>query len=496
MTSPITVAPVELTAAGAAVLAVSNAVGIQLSQLLTTLAECGGMCGNDPAGIVGGRSVDKTSSALMESITGIVNGTARIGDAIKAAAANHANADHASDIAEGEATPYPFPEETCARPVEYPPSSVGDLGGPFFADIVRSLVGMIAPNGHQDKLRSAAAEWRAMAVQCGMAATDLSAPQQVVEQQTMDESASIVQSLTAIEEALTTTRESCASLATKLDEFAQHLDIVHSALRDLVSSASNPVSLVGDVVGSIVGDDDSLLDDIKTVLGNFATEISALGTLIAAEAQAALDVAQSVAKYAGIILYNVAADLVNVVASFGNAIQEDPLRMGTDLAVTAAGAALTILGAGGEIGGLALDASVVGAAVGIPVGVVSTGAVAAGVAVAGAGIIDAANTIDTHSISPMARKSPGGGGRAVNYTPPPKNLTAFPEASRATPKTPVQGGGGLRKRWKDAKGNIYEWDSQHGTVEKYNKRGIHQGEYDAETGKMTKPADSTRTVEP
>jgi len=54
--------------------------------------------------------------------------------------------------------------------------------------------------------------------------------------------------------------------------------------------------------------------------------------------------------------------------------------------------------------------------------------------------------------------------------PPPKELTAFPALKPVKPKTPVQGGGGLRKRWKDETGNIYEWDSQHGTVEKYNKR--------------------------
>ena len=83
-----------------------------------------------------------------------------------------------------------------------------------------------------------------------------------------------------------------------------------------------------------------------------------------------------------------------------------------------------------------------------------------------------------------------------NYIPPPKNITGIPDLSPARPKTPVQGGGGLRKRWKDKKGNIFEWDSQHGTLEKYNKRGKHQGEFNPETGEQTKPADKTRKVEP
>ncbi|MGF6285115.1 colicin E3/pyocin S6 family cytotoxin [Pseudomonas silensiensis] len=82
------------------------------------------------------------------------------------------------------------------------------------------------------------------------------------------------------------------------------------------------------------------------------------------------------------------------------------------------------------------------------------------------------------------------------YYPAPKGLTAFPNATRATRKTPIKGGGGLRKRWKTPNGKIFEWDSQHGAVEMYDKRGRHLGEYDPTTGEQTKPADNTRKVEP
>ncbi|WP_282367409.1 colicin E3/pyocin S6 family cytotoxin [Pseudomonas sp. PS02290] len=82
------------------------------------------------------------------------------------------------------------------------------------------------------------------------------------------------------------------------------------------------------------------------------------------------------------------------------------------------------------------------------------------------------------------------------YHPPPKELAAFPDAKVAPRKTSIKGGGGLRKRWKTQAGEIFEWDSQHGTVEKYNKRGKHLGEFDVETGTQTKSADSTREVEP
>lgn len=82
------------------------------------------------------------------------------------------------------------------------------------------------------------------------------------------------------------------------------------------------------------------------------------------------------------------------------------------------------------------------------------------------------------------------------YIPAPRSLPAFPGAQPVRPKTPVKGGGGLRRRWKDQKGNIYEWDSENGRVEKYDKRGRHLGEFDPDTGEQTKPAEPTRRVEP
>ncbi|MFI8479841.1 colicin E3/pyocin S6 family cytotoxin [Pseudomonas sp. NPDC078700] len=82
-----------------------------------------------------------------------------------------------------------------------------------------------------------------------------------------------------------------------------------------------------------------------------------------------------------------------------------------------------------------------------------------------------------------------------SYHPAPKGLTAFPDAVKVDSKTRVQGGGAVRKRWRDPKGRIYEWDSQHGAVEVYDKQGKHLGEFDHMTGEQTKPAKPGRNVE-
>ncbi|PKM46850.1 MAG: hypothetical protein CVV05_00090 [Gammaproteobacteria bacterium HGW-Gammaproteobacteria-1] len=62
-------------------------------------------------------------------------------------------------------------------------------------------------------------------------------------------------------------------------------------------------------------------------------------------------------------------------------------------------------------------------------------------------------------------------------------------------KTPVQGGGPLRKRWLDDEGNIYEWDTRHGTVEKYTRTRKHLGEFDADTGELLSDAIPGRIVQ-
>ncbi|MDZ5602964.1 colicin E3/pyocin S6 family cytotoxin [Pseudomonas sp. RP23018S] len=81
-----------------------------------------------------------------------------------------------------------------------------------------------------------------------------------------------------------------------------------------------------------------------------------------------------------------------------------------------------------------------------------------------------------------------------DYFPSPATLPAFPLAVRAKAKAYVQGGGKKRMRWKDKRGKIYEWDSQHGAVEIYDKQGNHLGEFDHETGVQLKPAVPGRTT--
>lgn len=120
-------------------------------------------------------------------------------------------------------------------------------------------------------------------------------------------------------------------------------------------------------------------------------------------------------------------------------------------------------------------------------GVEAAAAVAVGVTVAaGAAAIGIAEQLQPIlEASPTTFNANTGGGN-WHYNPPPKEgLPGFPDAKTAKP---MNG----RQRRVDKKGNTYEWDYQHGAVEKYSKSGKHQGEFDANTGAQTKPADPGR----
>jgi hypothetical protein len=84
-----------------------------------------------------------------------------------------------------------------------------------------------------------------------------------------------------------------------------------------------------------------------------------------------------------------------------------------------------------------------------------------------------------------------------SYHKPPKTdqITAFPNLKKDKDRNPVQGGGGLRKRWTDAKGKkIYEWDSRHGELEMYRSDGTHLGAFDPYTGEQREGPIKERSI--
>ncbi len=98
--------------------------------------------------------------------------------------------------------------------------------------------------------------------------------------------------------------------------------------------------------------------------------------------------------------------VVSDLASVGNAMVHDP----GSVAEMAGGLALTTLGVGGEVLGVALDATGVGAVIGVPANVVSAGAIATGVGLMGMGASNIAEDAAGPDRVNMNSDSGGGGG--------------------------------------------------------------------------------------
>ncbi|QHD08951.1 S-type pyocin domain-containing protein [Pseudomonas sp. R76] len=85
-----------------------------------------------------------------------------------------------------------------------------------------------------------------------------------------------------------------------------------------------------------------------------------------------------------------------------------------------------------------------------------------------------------------------------DYFPAPstEDITGFPGLVELKKKTRKRNGGGLRERWKDAKGRkLFEWDSEKGELEVYRYSDIsHLGSFDPYTGAQRGPAKDERRI--
>lgn len=129
--------------------------------------------------------------------------------------------------------------------------------------------------------------------------------------------------------------------------------------------------------------DPSLVYDLPLVRGQLdAAAASGVGHAAPPEASSWYDPVLNAAGTAGAWTYNhTAVPLVNGAADAIQAGAEHP----DDLAQMAFGTGMMFLGAGGEVGGFALDATGVGAVAGVPINIAAAGAVVGGIATAGSG---------------------------------------------------------------------------------------------------------------
>ena len=127
--APIVVDPRALDAAGLSVDGQAEALGRAVDSLHSTLSGSGGMCGDDPAGVIHGRSYDTSAKAMLEAMVDLRNGMARIGDGIRASATSYSRAEVASNVHGAGGAPLPAAPVTAPVSAQLPPSARGSNEG-------------------------------------------------------------------------------------------------------------------------------------------------------------------------------------------------------------------------------------------------------------------------------------------------------------------------------------------------------------------------------
>jgi hypothetical protein len=404
----ITVDTAVLDTAGADIISAFSTFINAVGAALGALGSSGAMTGTDPAGLVVGESYDSAAQGALETIVDTANGCARIGDLLRMSAYNYAIANHYSAIKPGGGPPTK-PTATKTFSAHLPPKGEGSVSNaPFGWGLIQSIIGMVWPNGHPDTMRAAAKTWNSITSAAHTFDAGLVMPENNAKAQDIPEKGQIGTAFGDATQGLNQLASICDGIANQLNAYAQHVDDAHTHLRRLVDEALHLVSpsgLFDEFVSVISGDEDQLSQiahEALQVLNDLKTEAEAVAKLLQPLVAAAEAAAKTMAAWAQVALgyvadvaQAVAADAVNAVATLGSAALHNPL----DPLAMIGGAALMAGGAGLEVPGVVLDATGVGAVLGVPVNVAGAAMIATGATVAGAGALDLSHHAELHPVT-------------------------------------------------------------------------------------------------
>ncbi|WP_280454364.1 hypothetical protein [Nocardia brasiliensis] len=193
--------------------------------LLLTLSGYGGMGGSDSAGAQWAKSYDEAVDAALQTSSKLVSTCARTSDLIAAGAHNHAVAEAGANGVEPPPAPVPGIDPCLAIRV---PSANGDDGTePFGWSLIKSVSGLVWPNGHQDQLRAAKDVWYAAAESLGTATSRFPATVGLLENQQSDEIPSAVAACSETSNNFLELQAAYREIGNSCADYAQHLDDAH-----------------------------------------------------------------------------------------------------------------------------------------------------------------------------------------------------------------------------------------------------------------------------
>jgi colicin D len=224
-----------------------------LFRLTLALEGCAGMAGSDPAGRAWAVEYDAAARSAVSGLRAAANGGYRLAAMFAASARNYAAAESSSDLSlitrlDVEGLPG---DASVSWPVEVPSAAGASGGGPPGWSLVQAAVGRVWPDGHQDRLRSAASGWRAAAGAVDQAGQALDRLPDMFALDRLPELGDMELVCGAASANAGRLADAALGLATACEALAAHLDDVHSAiehqLTDLLES-----SLVIEGVGQLL----------------------------------------------------------------------------------------------------------------------------------------------------------------------------------------------------------------------------------------------------
>jgi hypothetical protein len=246
--------PVDVTPADLQSVALAFGVGQErIDSLATTLngslQAAAGMAGDDKYGKGFAKDYDPSTKALFGTLSACVRAVGQAATCLTATANNYLKADHHSDARAGKGGPQLYTPPFVVTDVMYPdpPTAVGSGSNSWPPPLDKYW-----PDGHQDRLRAAAAAFRATATGLDDLARDLHARVQSV---TENNSSASINAMSDFwgriwidcdaggAAPLSTAQLACNQLAKACENFTQAIDQAHSEFESKLAEAGIAVGL-------------------------------------------------------------------------------------------------------------------------------------------------------------------------------------------------------------------------------------------------------------
>ncbi len=225
---------------------IAQPVRSALGRLSVTLAGCGAMAGDDEGGRGWAGAYDDSASAVVAATHVFATAALQTAHLFGRSACNYAAAERAATA--GASAPGPPPwslGSTSLPPIDAPPSAAGGGGDePTAWGLIKHLVGYVWPNGHQDKLRRAAAEHRFCAETLESVAGKPMIASIPFHVHRLPEADDIITVCRGLSNRATELARAHRQLAESCDDLAHHLDRCHSEVEsELVELAAESAAI-------------------------------------------------------------------------------------------------------------------------------------------------------------------------------------------------------------------------------------------------------------